>query len=223
MININGMRVALVMFYDDAIREYGDLTFQINQLYCLKHGLDLICSHETAYQNRHPAWERLPLLLKHLPNYDYLVWIDADAFFYFHSTSIIDMIKTTPQTDFIFSRDIGNGNINTGIFVVKNTDYSYMFLSKWAYDEELYNTNPYPKWWDQGVLIGMIGNNAIDIQTHCVTYDYGVLQHFFKHEIQSYKIKPFIMHLASWSYNDRVHTAKMYLNLLKTNSNVSIC
>jgi hypothetical protein len=212
------MKVAVVMFYDDAIREYGDITFQINQIYCQKHGLDLICSHDNRYINRHPAWERLPLILEHLKNYDYLVWIDADAFFYYHSTSIVEMIQSNPKAGFIFSRDIGNDNINTGIFVVKNTNYSHLFLDKWAYDEELYKTNPYPQWWDQGVLISMVQNNAIDIQNHCVSYGYGVLQHFFKHELHSYKIKPFIIHLASWSKEERILTAKLYLNMIKTNS-----
>jgi hypothetical protein len=90
-------------------------------------------------------------------------------------------------------------------------------LNKWAYDEELYKTNLYPQWWDQGVLISMLGNNALNIQKHCVTYDYGVLQHFFKHELQSYKIKPFIIHLASWHKNDRINTARSYLDMIKTN------
>jgi hypothetical protein len=211
------MRVGVVMFYDDAIREYGDLTRQINELYCKKHELELICGREKTYTNRHPAWERLPLILEHLKNYDYLVWIDADAFFYYHSINIIDFIQSNPVPDFLFSQDLGNRNLNTGIFVVKNTNYAHMFLQKWAYDEELFKTNPYPQWWDQGVLINMITYNTLDIHNHCSSYNYGVLQHFFKHELQSQKIKPFIIHLASWSKQERVLTAKMYLDMIKTN------
>lgn len=211
------MRVAVVMFYDDAIREYGDLTLQINQLYCQKHGLDLICGREKKYTNRHPAWERLPLILEHLSKYDYLVWIDADAFFYYHSISIVEFIQSNPTPDFLFSQDFGNRNLNTGIFVVKNTNYAHIFLNKWAYDEELYKLNPYPQWWDQGVLIKMLEYNTLDIQKRSAYYDYGVLQHFYKHELVAHKFKPFIMHLASWPKNERVMTSKVYLDMIKTN------
>jgi hypothetical protein len=216
------MRVAVVMFYDDTIREYGDITLQINRFYCQKHGLDLICGNDKRYENRHPAWERLPLMLEYLSKYDYLVWIDADAFFYYHSTSIVDFIKSNPNPDFLFSQDFGNRNLNTGIFVVKNSNYAHMFLNKWAYDEELYKLNPYPQWWDQGVLIKMLEYNTLDIQKHSSSYDYGVLQHFYKHELQSQKIKPFIMHLASWPKNERVMTSKVYLDMLKTNLGLSL-
>jgi hypothetical protein len=214
---IYNMRVAVVMFYDDAIREYGDLTYKINQLYCQKHGLDLICGHDKKYSDRHPAWERLPLMLEHLQNYDYLVWVDADAFFYHHSTNIVDLIKSNSGPDFLFSQDLGNNNLNTGIFIVKNTNYAHLFLNKWAYDEELYKLNPYPQWWDQGVLIKMVHYNSLDIQQHSAMFAYGVLQHFFKHELQSRKIKPFIIHLAGWSKQDRILTAKLYLDMIKTN------
>jgi len=211
------MRVGVVMFYDDAISEYGDLTREINELYCKKHGLELICGREKRYENRHPAWERLPLILEHLNNYDYLVWIDSDAFFYYHSTNIIDFIQSNPGPDFLFSQDLGNQNLNTGIFVVKNTNYSYFFLHKWAYDEELYKLNSYPQWWDQGVLIMMMHYNTLEIQEHSCSYNYGVLQHFFKHELQSQKFKPFIIHLASWPKQDRILTSQLYLDMIKTN------
>jgi hypothetical protein len=216
------MRIGVVMFYDDVIKEYGDVTRQINELYCQKHGLDLICSHDKRYSDRHAAWERLPLIIEHLSLYDYLIWIDADAFFYYHNYSITDIIKKNPNADFIFSRDNLRHNLNTGIFIVKNTDYSHLFLNKWAYDEELYKTNPYPEWWDQGVLMTMINYNTLQIYDHCVLTEYGVLQHFYKHELQSLKIRPFVLHLASWPKQDRVLTSKMYLNAIKTNLVMSL-
>ena len=70
------------MFYDDTIKNYGELTYEINKKYCEKYNLDIIVSNEKKYENRPPAWEKLPLLLEHISNYDYVIWIDADAFFY---------------------------------------------------------------------------------------------------------------------------------------------
>jgi hypothetical protein len=60
------MRIGVLMYYDNAIREYGDITYKINKNYCNKYNLDLILSNEKMYNDRHPAWERLPLILKHI-------------------------------------------------------------------------------------------------------------------------------------------------------------
>ena len=35
------MKVGVVMFYDDAIKDYGDINYKINKLYCEKYQLDL--------------------------------------------------------------------------------------------------------------------------------------------------------------------------------------
>jgi hypothetical protein len=40
---------------------------------------------------------------------------------------IRDVINDNDDTDFIFSRDKGNIDINTGVFIVRNTPYSIDF------------------------------------------------------------------------------------------------
>ena len=190
------MKIAVLMFYDDAIKEYGDITYKINKLYCEKYNVELIVSNKKIFKNRHPAWERLPLILEHIAKYDYLIWIDADAFFYIDSKNIINIIKENIDTHFIFSKDLGNKDINTGVFIVKNTQYSIDFINKWTYDDELYKMNPHPYWWDQGVLIDMFNKNINNIQNNSIRFDYGILQHFSNHELQYFTNKPFILHLA---------------------------
>ena len=204
------MRVAVVMFYDDNVKEYGDINYQINRHYCETYNLELIHSNEKVYTDRHSAWERLPFLLKHLDNYDYLIWIDADAYFYKDAGNVIDLIQKTPDTHFIFSNDFGNENVNTGFFIIKNTPYSIEFLRKWAYDEYFYKHNPYPKWWDQGVLIDMMNQNILDIQNNSVSYEYGQLQHFHQDELSQFSKKPYVFHMAGKSYQERVHLSKEY-------------
>lgn len=205
------MRVCLIMFYDDAIKNYGDINYAINKKYCEKYKLDIILSNNKQYTNRHSAWERLPLLLDNIENYDYLIWIDADAFLYNDAINIIDIIKDNIDYNFIFSNDIGNSNINTGIFIIKNCEYSINFLKKWAYDEELYLNNPYPGWWDQGVLIDMVNKNMLDIKNNSVTIDYGILQHFYEDELASFK--PLVFHTAGRRGNNiRYNISKKYFD-----------
>jgi hypothetical protein len=216
------MRVGVVMFYDDAIKDYGDINYNINKLYCEKYHLDLIVSHTKLYKDRHSAWERLPLILKHIKNYDYIVWIDADAFFYLHSPNIINFLNNVNNKDFnfIFSKDIEYDNINTGIFIVKNTQYSIDFITKWAYDEDLYKNNPYPGWWDQGVLIDMYNKNILDIQNNQITYDYGILQHFREEELVRFATlarQPYVFHCAGKNRYDRFNISTHYYNNINKN------
>ena len=210
------MRVCVVMFYDDNVKEYGDINCKINKLYCDKHGFDFLVSHEKVYTTRHAAWERLPLILKHLDKYDYIVWIDADAFFYVNENSIADIIDEYSYKDFIFSKDIGNMNVNTGVFVVKNTDYSREFLKEWAYNDELYRRNPFKSWWDQGVLILMMMWDIKEINMHSKVLPYGVLQHFLKDKKTVYMKQPCAMHLPGNSTIQRVKEATEYYEQIST-------
>ena len=206
------MRICVVMYYDDNIKNYGNLNYIINKKYCEKYNVSLISStNQKKYTNRHAAWERLPLLLDNITQYDYLIWIDADAFFYNDASNISDIINKNIDAEFIFSNDITNKNINTGFFIVKNSQYSIDFLTKWAYDEELYKNNPFPLWWDQGVLIDMFNKNILDIQTNSVLIDYGVLQHFNEHELCQLHTKPYVFHLAGQNNDFRFETSKKYL------------
>jgi len=206
------MNIGVIMFYDDNIKSYGDINYKINKLYCEKYNLKIILSNEKKYSNRHSAWERLPLILDNISKFDYLIWIDADAFFYNDANNIVDIINNNTNTNFIFSRDLGNKNINTGVFIVKNSHYSIDFLTKWGYDEELYKNNPYPVWWDQGVLIGMFDNNILDIKQNSVIVDYGVLQHLGEDD----KVinKTYIFHMAGRDHYTRCEFSRKYLNNL---------
>jgi len=203
------MKVGVIMFYDDNIKSYGDITYLINKKYCEKYNLEIILSNEKRYKDRYPAWERLPLILENISKFEYLIWIDADAFFYNDALNIIDIINCNDKAHFILSNDIGNMNTNTGLFIVKNSQYSIDFLTKWAYDENLYNNNMFPGWWDQGVFIDMYIYNMLNIQENSVNFEYGILHHFHKHD----KLEnTFVFHMAGMKNDERYEIAKKYLD-----------
>ena len=204
------MKLCIVMWYDKAISSYGDINYEINKKYCDKHNIELIRCNKRRHSNRHPAWERIPLILTHINDYDYVMWIDADAFFYNDAKNIVDIINDNRNVNFIFSNDIGNNSINTGVFIVKNSQYSIDFLTRWGNDEVLYKNNPFPYWWDRGVLIDMFNQNILDIKNNCITFDYGVLQHFYERE--QFVMKSFIFHLAGQSKQTRINSSLNYIN-----------
>ena len=200
------------MWYDKNANMYGDINYTINKAYCDKNNIQLFRCNKRRHSNRHPAWERIPLILEYINEYDYIMWIDADAHFYIDSENIINLINDNKNYDFIFSKD-KSVEINTGCFIVKNTKYSIDFLKKWGYDEELYKNNNYPYWWDNGVILDMFTLNILDIKNNCIIIDYGVLQHF--HEDELFQNKPFIFHLAGRSKEIRINHSLNYIKKIK--------
>ena len=208
------MKFCILMWYDENASIYGDINYKINKAYCDKNNIQLFSCNKRRHSDRHPAWERIPLLLEHINDYDYIMWIDADAHFYIDSENIINLINDNKNYDFIFSKDMSVA-INTGCFIVKNTKYSIDFLKKWGYDEELYKNNNYPYWWDNGVILDMFTSNILDIENNCKIIDYGVLQHFCEDELFP---NPFIFHLAGRSKEIRINHSLNYakkINILK--------
>lgn len=212
------MKVCVLMFYDNIINDYAEFNNKINKLYCEKYELGFIVSHKKTYKERHSAWERLPLILNNITNYDYVIWIDADAYFNYDSPNIIEVIEKTPTANFIFSNDKRNDHVNSGFFIVKNSEYSINFIKLWAYNKILYKNNPYPEWWDQGVLIDIINKNLLDIKKNCIIYEYGFLQYFKEEEYHNFKSKfnsiPFVHHMAGQNKNLRIKASKKYFNKL---------
>ena len=201
------MKFCILMWYDENANIYGDINYKINKAYCDKNNIQLFRCNKRRHSNRHPAWERIPLILEYINDYDYIMWIDADAHFYIDSENIINLINDNKNYDFIFSKDISVA-INTGCFIVKNTKYSIDFLKKWGYDEELYKNNNYPYWWDNGVILDMFTLNSLDIKNNCIIIDYGVLQHFYEYEL--FPNKPFIFHVAGRSKEIRINHSLNY-------------
>ena len=58
--------IAVCMWYDNNIEEYGNIARKINQIYCNKNNYNLIFSNNRLLPDRHPSWECIPLLLNTL-------------------------------------------------------------------------------------------------------------------------------------------------------------
>tara|TARA_Y100000389_G_scaffold205099_1_gene263122 strand:- start:2054 stop:2695 length:642 start_codon:yes stop_codon:yes gene_type:complete len=212
------MKVCVAMFYDEPIKNYANTFYNVNKMYCEKYNIDIVVSHEKKYTNRKSHWERLPLIISILPNYDYVIWIDADAYFNL-DYNILEIININNNVNFILSKDRGSFDkknqpfdINTGVFIVKNTEYSITFLKKWAYDEEIFDyVLKKNRWNDQEALIYMLENNTLNIQQHTTILGYGILQ-LFKTRNNTY-----IHHLAGRDNKVKHNICNKYYLKLKEN------
>ena len=230
------MKIAVLMWYDGEFESYGDNCYKINKVYCDKYGYDLIKSSERVYDSvslpfRKAHWERYPLILKHIKNYDYVVWIDADAFFYNISPPIIDLINKYKK-EILFSEDDNSLNppaVNSGVLILKNTERVINIIEKWAYSEELKDEYcgrklvdgylcPRTNWVeDQAIVRGFVKDNVDDINNISKLMPYLELQHYNASERNFFaKLKkiPYIFHLAG-NHEHRLKESKEYLEKLR--------
>lgn len=209
------------MWYDDNIKYYADNFYEINKKYTKKHGYTLIKSSERTYTDRHPTWERFPLLLKHIESYDYVMWIDADAHFYVDAPPVENLINKYNK-DIILSEDIPDSadvapSINAGAIIMKNTQKNIDILKKWAYSEELRikSDGAFKTRWvkDQAIMRWHVKYNLDNINDISVIVPYLELQHFHVKEISNKTSKPpYIHHYAGSTTKARLKGSKNYLN-----------
>ena len=224
------LKIGVFMWFDNQIKEYADINYKINKIYCDKYGYTLIKSNIRKYPERKPHWERIPLILENFDKFDYLIWIDADAHFYIDSPPITNIINTYPDKLFIFSEDedqlvknVFNGELNSGVFIVKSCEESKLFLNEWGYNQELFiKWNGWKTWNDQAILRSLYDTNFLNIKNNSAIIKYGVMQYFKENNITNTEFglnnNPFIIHLAGSNTKTRIeHSKKYYSNIFLNN------
>ena len=218
-------KICIVMWYDDKIKNYADKCYENNKKYCEKYGFDIIRSNKRFYKDRKPHYERFPLILNNLEKYDYVIWVDADAHFYLDSKDISKLIYKYSKYNFILSGDIDDKNIikrnknrkntsiiNSGVLIVKNSEYSKKVINDWKNSDELLKRRH--GFNDQGIIRLYRAENINNFKKESIVLQYGVIQIFYK-EIYYYCLfpyllfyKPYIIHYAGKSNKIRMKIIK---------------
>ena len=215
------MKICVLMWYDDTIKFYAQNFYKINKLYCRKNNYDIIKSSQRVYRGRHyqtiperqPHWERFPLIIREIKKYDWVVWIDADAYFYVDAPPLEDIIEKYDK-EILLSEDkerVAYPIINTGVMLLKNTKKVIDVVNTWAYSEKLkhkYTILDKQNWIeDQAMVRGCYKDNVDNLKEISVIIPYLELQHFDKREVDVLrqttstfgkipKSFPYIHHLA---------------------------
>lgn len=161
------------------------------RLYCEMHGYDYI-DDESVYDNTRPIpWSKILLIQKYLANYDYIVWIDADAMIMDNTQKLEDKILLMEGKDIMCIEHFND--INTGVLFVKNTEYSHAFMSRLYSKKEFIN---FPNW-EQDAFIHMYKTEE-KITDHVI-----ILSFHYERQIQDYwfSFQPycsFILHYAGY-------------------------
>ena len=148
----NAARIAVLMLNSPNIPHYGHLAAHLNYKYCAKHGYSFIVERCPRKQDMKKdwmwngqdeylfVWSKPTLLRRHLPNYDYVLFIDSDAVFWDHDTRIEDMIQRHigKGVCVVIGEDCRDKNfcwdkqaLNTGSMLVANNPQTIKILDHW--------------------------------------------------------------------------------------------
>lgn len=140
-------KIALTTMYTDNIKSYGEISTKNKEWYSSKYNIDLIVS-KNRLSTRHPAWDKIQCVLNAMKkDYDYVIWMDADAIFLTDQVDFNTIINVFHEKNFIvcydpnkptneLRRDIDYNHlpnlhiINTGVFIIKNNDEMKQLLEK---------------------------------------------------------------------------------------------
>ena len=144
--------------------KYKQITYWSRQnkiSYCNLHGYDFI-EDESVYNPDKPIpWTKIPLILKYIDSYDYIIWVDADILIMNTNIKVEDFIKTYPY-------DIICGNdwkmINTGVMIIKCNNFTKEFIK--SIETNIYDPNEHENGrylnWEQGSFINLYDKNFMN-------------------------------------------------------------
>eukprot|EP00760_Papus_ankaliazontas_P028503 PhM_4_TR3748/c1_g1_i2/m.55911 len=147
------------------------MSFRNKLAYAQHHGYDFIVEGpELVERSRDVCWSKIPMLQRWLPHYDWVMWIDGDAFFSNFDITLESIVSRfgefahsdrsdVPLKDFIVAKDF-NG-INLGVFFIRNSEYSFSLL-------ETMWTTPRSKWhpWQEQSALMALLNDADTTRVH---------------------------------------------------------
>lgn len=168
------MKIGICTFVDENIKEFSFISTFVHQLYANRHQYDYQVFSKKYFSNRTAHWEKLNCLLEMLnQSYDYVMWIDADAIFYNFDFKLEEWLQMYP-TEMYFSSDYpysssSKNYINTGIMIMKNTDWVKNFIHEWI--NHKLGIDFYQNAYHEQQTVNLLYDcNICDIKTHCLIF-----------------------------------------------------
>ncbi|WP_053386822.1 hypothetical protein [Leucobacter japonicus] len=136
-------RIAIIS-YCDHLRTYAHLN---HETYARRHDYTYIFDIAPVESYRHNA--KIEKILKFLPHFDWVFWIDDDAFFTRPESELTEFLERRERAGFIFCESPVNAGkqtwISSGNFFVRNTPKAFEVLRSVA---ESYRDERIREWWD---------------------------------------------------------------------------
>ncbi len=212
-INYNiSAEIIFVSVYTPNILNYAKHSIINLMAYAKKYNYGVIIYNQQLNDNVYPCWNKIASILVNLSKCKYLVWIDADAIISNFSVPIDTFIKKDPKKDLYLCNDIyiDKECINSGVMIIKNTEWSYNLFKKVWFSEIPHHHN------DQNVIwleimkeIDPNVSNELYYPKYCKNLEHPKVlllpEKNFNSNIYNYTLDDFILHLMGVNMDSRIN------------------
>lgn len=123
------------------------------EIYARRHGYDLDLRRELIDPSRPASWNKIPLFLELLTEYDLVLWIDADAAVVDPTDDIADALEDRDAMALVAHEYDGQIVPNCGVWVLRRDRAVRRILEKvWTHTEYLNH-----EWWENAALLVELG------------------------------------------------------------------
>jgi mannan polymerase II complex MNN10 subunit len=159
--------------------------------YARKHGYDFIQETTLLDPSRPASWNKILAVEKHLSNYDWIFWTDADSLVMNPAIRLEDIVLDTGE-DCIFTQD--ENGLNAGEFFVRRSVWVKKFLGEvWAQDQFKDHVN-----WEQAAITHLLLTKP-EYRSHIRYIDQSRINSYGSPYGKTYKEGDFIVHFAGLS------------------------
>lgn len=127
-------KICIIQYDDRELDEKLSHLKNLNKTYCKLHNIDYRFYNKVNV-DLPPYWIKVYLVQKLLPSFDYVMWIDTDA--YLGNVHNLNQFiqRHIEDKDFLLSSDmppwVTHSPFNAGVFVVKNSEIGNNLINKW--------------------------------------------------------------------------------------------
>lgn len=149
----------IVTCFDNNFIELGTRAFRNHSRYASQNGYEYNVFQGRLNSARPAAWDKIIHILTNLENMpqdEWLLWIDADAYFIRRDVRL--ECFCLPQKQMVVCVD-SCGNLNTGVWFVKNTPDAIAILDKIWWSESFIHH----QWWENAAFISLYDEFASNI------------------------------------------------------------
>ena len=178
-------RVGVLTAHDHNQRDIAAISTPNKRRYCDHHGYEFLEETSGFDASRPPSWSKLLFVRRHLPQFDWLFWTDADSLIMNNSMRLEEFIED--GADLVLTHDdfgIGLYVVSMGQFLIRNCEWSLRFLQEvWEQRRFIHN-----RMWEQAAVQHLLEQRDLSDHVHVVT------QRRFNSYLPHYRKGDFLLH-----------------------------
>jgi len=226
-------KIKIITSYNEDYSKLGNKTKETFKKYAEIQGYNFenVIIPDTG---RPPAWSKIRILMDEMikKEFEFLMWIDADAFFNNYNIDIANEIEQDKEIYIVKHYcQVHKGSIyhntkltilriNTGVLLMKNSEHNLKFLQK-VWDKKEYINH---QWWEQAAMMDVMGfrselnGNLHDNKGNSYLEKIKFLSNDWNSipsnlDLSMEKQDPIIIHLAGMKFDERIKYINMKLKL----------